>query len=292
MNRVALDLPAPAKLNLFLRVLGRRQDGYHDLRTAFIAIDLADTIDFEVLDQSRYERLGDLTGPAQDDLAVRAARLLAQRSGCTLGARIEVRKRIPVGAGLGGGSSDAATTLLALNRLWRLGWTREQLAALALELGADVPFFLQRGAALGEGVGELLSPLRVPPRWYAVIHPQVHVSTVEIFSAPELTEHLNQARICGFSANAAQEDSIAIETGGCEAGVNELEPIVRRRVPEVDAAIRYLSGFGSARMTGSGAAVFAAFETPEQARRAILGVPAKWSAWALAGLQEHPLAPW
>src|ERR1700756_1672978 len=153
-----LGLPAPAKLNLFLRVLRRRPDGYHDLQTAFIAIDLADTLDFELLDDGRIERRGDLTGPLEQDLALRAARLLQQESRCTLGAWIDLEKRIPTGGGLGGGSSDAATSLIALNRLWGLNWSRERLAGLAIRLGADVPFFLQPGPALGEGVGEQLSP--------------------------------------------------------------------------------------------------------------------------------------
>ncbi len=285
MMRLLLGLPAPAKLNLFLRVLGRRADGYHELQTAFVAIDLADTLDFERLDEPRIERHGDLTGAPEQDLAVRAARLLQQEAGRALGVRIDLEKRIPVGAGLGGGSSDAATTLLALNRLWRLNWPRERLAALALRLGADVPFFLQRGPALGEGIGERLTPLAVRPRWYALIHPQVHVSTAEIFKSTELTEHLKQAKIQSFSAVGAE----AIEPGVLP---NDLEPIVRNRVPEVDAAIRHLSGFGNAKMTGSGASVFAAFESQAQAQQAIEGVPARWSKWAVAGLSEHPLASW
>jgi 4-diphosphocytidyl-2-C-methyl-D-erythritol kinase len=285
-GRLSLALPAPAKLNLFLRVIGRRPDGYHELRTCFVAIDLVDLLDFESLDSPAIERHGDLTGPGDVDLAVRAARLLQQRSGCAQGVRIDVRKRIPTGAGLGGGSSDAATTLIALNRLWNLGWPRDKLAPLARELGADVAFFLQPGPALGEGVGERLSPLAVPPRWYALIHPQVHVFTAEIFNAPELTAHLEKAKIQGFSADSWQGAS------GADGLVNDLEPIVRRRVPEVDAAIRHLSAFGSARMTGSGATVFAAFETEEQARRAIAGASSRWATWAVEGLAEHPLACW
>lgn len=277
MMRLMLGLPAPAKLNLFLQVIGRRADGFHELRTGFVAIDLCDTLDFERLDDARIERRGDLTGPVEHDLALRAARLLQHESACGQGARIELEKRIPIGGGLGGGSSDAATTLLVLNRLWRLNWPRERLADLALRLGADVPFFLQPGPSLGQGVGERLSPLSIPPRWYAVIHPQVHVSTAEIFRSPELTVHLEQAKISGFPE--------------CDRG-NDLEPIVRSRVPEVDAALRYLSGFGEARMTGSGACVFAQFETQAQAEQAIAGAPAHWSCWAVAGLSEHPLAAW
>jgi 4-diphosphocytidyl-2-C-methyl-D-erythritol kinase len=295
VTRLLLGLPAPAKLNLFLRVLGRRPDGLHELQTAFVAIDLADTLDFELLDQNRIERHGDLTGPPEQDLAVRAARLLQLASGCHQGVRIDLEKRIPTGAGLGGGSSDAATSLLALNRLWRLNWSREQLVQLALRLGADVPFFLQPGPALGRGVGEQLSALALPLRWYALIYPQVHVSTAEIFNSAELTEHLKRAKIQGFSeagsslGEPAFQSAEAISSG--QLG-NDLEWIVRRRVPEVNAAIQYLSSFGSATMTGSGASVFAAFETQAQAQRAIKGVPSSWSAWAVAGLTEHPLASW
>jgi 4-diphosphocytidyl-2-C-methyl-D-erythritol kinase len=269
------------------------------LRTGFVAIDLADTLDFELLADGRVERRGDLTGPLDDDLAVRAARLLQQQSGVGRGVRIDLQKRIPTGAGLGGGSSDAATTLLALNRLWRLNWPRDQLAALAVRLGADVPFFLQPGPALGQGIGERLSPLAVPARWYALIHPQVHVSTAEIFNSPELTEHLKRAKIQGFSEDGGADRPGIGEaaSGRCANGDgnrigNDLEPIVRSRVPEVDATIRYLSGFGNARMTGSGACVFAEFGTEAQARRAIAGVPSGWSSWAVAGLTEHPLAAW
>ena len=297
--RMLLGLPAPAKLNLFLRVLRRRPDGYHELQTGFVAIDLADTLDFELLEDARIERRGDLTGPVEQDLAVRAARLLQLESACRYGARIDLEKKIPTGGGLGGGSSDAATTLMALNRLWRLNWSRERLGGLALKLGADVPFFLQPGPALGEGIGERLSPLAVAPRWYAVIHPQVHVSTTEIFNSAELTAHLEQAKIKGFpegGPDRAGSGELGSWASGGDLGTNDLEPIVRSRVPEVDAALRYLAGFGKARgrpqMSGSGASVFAAFETESQAREAIAAVPCGWDSWAVSGLSEHPLASW
>jgi 4-diphosphocytidyl-2-C-methyl-D-erythritol kinase len=305
--RMLLGLPAPAKLNLFLRVLRRRPDGYHELQTAFVPIELADTLDFELLDDGRIERRGDLAGPIEQDLAVRAARLLQQESRCTLGARIDLEKRIPTGGGLGGGSSDAATSLIALNRLWGLNWNRERLAALGVRLGADVPFFLQPGPALGEGIGQKLSPLAVPQRWYAVIHPHVHISTAEIFNSAELTAHLEQTKIKSFSeggpdrAGSGGQNSLAsgAPLAGNNLGGNDLEPIVRSRVPEVDAALRYLGGFGKAKarfggaqMSGSGSSVFAAFETEAQAQRAIAGVPSRWSAWAVSGLSEHPLASW
>lgn len=295
-DRLALGVPAPAKLNLSLRVVRRRPDGYHDLRTVFVAVGLADLLDFEVLGTPGIERRGDLTGPADDDLAVRAARLLQRESGCRLGARIDLVKRIPTGAGMGGGSSDAATTLIALNRLWGLGWSRERLAPLALALGADVPFFLQAGACLGEGVGERLTPLAVAPAWYAVIHPQVHVSTAEIFKSRALTELLENAKISGFPEQAPLSGAV-----DPRAGTNDLEAIVRQQVPEVDSAIRFLGAqqdAGNARMTGSGAAVFAAFcgrDAESRARRAVSAVAAsdaRWSAWAVPGLEEHPLACW
>jgi 4-diphosphocytidyl-2-C-methyl-D-erythritol kinase len=301
LSRMLLGLPAPAKLNLFLRVLRRRPDGYHDLQTALIAIELADTLDFELLDDGRVERRGDLTGPLEQDLAVRAARLLQQESRCALGARIDLEKRIPTGGGLGGGSSDAATSLIALNRLWGLNWSRERLAALATRLGADVPFFLQPGPALGQGVGDKLSPLQVPQRWYAVIHPHVHISTAEIFNSAELTAHLEQAKIKGFPEGGRDrawsgglQSGASGDWGGDDWGGNDLEPIVRNRVPEVDAALRYLAGFGGAgaQMSGSGSCVFAAFETEAQAQQAVAGVPRAWDSWAVRGLTEHPLASW
>jgi 4-diphosphocytidyl-2-C-methyl-D-erythritol kinase len=180
---------------------------------------------------------------------------------------------------------------MALNRLWRLNWTRERLAALALRLGADVPFFLQPGPSLGEGIGERLSPLAVPQRWYALIHPQVHVSTAEIFKSAELTAHLELAKIKSFPEGGLKLAGSG-EQGSAAARGNDLEPIVRSRVPEVDAALRYLAGFGEARMTGSGASVFAAFETEGQARQALAGLSAGWSSWVVPGLDEHPLASW
>jgi len=295
-----LGVPAPAKLNLFLRVIGRRADGYHELQTGFVAIGLADSLDFELLDDVRIERRGDLTGPPENDLVVRAAHLLKQQSRSRQGVKIDLRKRIPTGGGLGGGSSDAATTLLALNRLWRLHWERARLAELALQLGADVPFFLQPGPALGEGVGERLRPLALTPCWYALIDPHVAVSTSEIFRSRELTAHLEAFKIKGFpegsliAGGPSTAPGSADPDGGCawRAFGNDLEPIVRHRFAQVDAALRYLSQFGDARMTGSGACVFAAFDTEAQARQAVDATPAGWSAWAVPGLSEHPLAPW
>ena len=300
--RLALGLPAPAKLNLFLHVTGRRADGYHELQSVFVPVDLADTIDIETRTDGRLERSGDIVGAPERDLCLRAARLLRERAGIDLGASIHVEKSIPAGSGMGGGSSDAATTLIALNRLWGLDWPRARLAELALSLGADVPFFLGTGPAFVEGIGERLTPLALQPAWYAVIHPQVHVSTAEIFNDPGLTRDTKLTTIAGFSAAqgapaATSEASVELPAASAPVaramfGHNDLQPVAERRAPEIRAALTHLSRFGAARMTGSGSAVFAAFDTESQAREAIAALPDGWSGWAVAGLDEHPLAAW
>jgi 4-diphosphocytidyl-2-C-methyl-D-erythritol kinase len=198
---------------------------------------------------------------------------------------IHVEKRIPAGSGMGGGSSDAATTLIALNRLWGLRLPRDRLQAIALELGADVPFFLGTGPAFAEGIGERLTPVPVGPSLYAVIHPQVAVSTAEIFNDERLTRDTKPTIIAAFSA--AQEHDVAPLFG-----VNDLEPVARRRYPVVDQAIRHLQRFGPARMTGSGSAVFAPMADAAAARQSIDRLPAGWSGWVVQGLDEHPLAAW
>lgn len=289
MSRLFLGLPAPAKLNLFLHVIGRRPDGYHELQSLMVPISLADTLDFELRDDGVIARSGDVIGEIEGDLCVRAARLLQQESGTAWGVDIAVEKRIPAGSGLGGGSSDAATTLLALNRLWRLNWPRERLAALALRLGADVPFFLGRGAAFAEGVGERLTAADWPPGWYALIYPQVAVSTAEIFSAPDLTRATNALTITAFSAlrdNAARSGSTAL------IGANDLEPVAVRRYPGIAEAVAHLSRFGPARMTGSGSAVFAPMPSQAAAQDAVKDLPPGWQGWAVKSLPELPLAAW
>jgi len=292
MSRLFLGLPAPAKLNLFLHVTGRRADGYHELQSLMVPIALADTLDFELREDGRIVRTGDVIGAVESDLCLRAAALLREASGTSLGVDIVVEKRIPAGSGMGGGSSDAATTLLALNRLWRLGWARDRLAALALRLGADVPFFLGPGPALAEGIGERLTQVAWPVRWFAVIHPQVSVSTAEIFSAPELTRSTKVLTIADFSAlqDNAVRSGIPARVG--LFGANDLEPVVRRRYPEVDAAIAHLTRFGPARMTGSGAAAYAALPSESAAQEAVSELPAGWQGWAARSLAEHPLAAW
>jgi 4-diphosphocytidyl-2-C-methyl-D-erythritol kinase len=291
----AFALPAPAKINLFLHVLGRRADGYHELQTVFALIDLADWIDLERRDDGQLQRAGDLIGPADSDLALRAARLLQQRTGTRFGANIRVLKRIPAGAGLAGGSSDAATSLVALNRLWDTGLGRAELAALALELGADVPLFVHGFNAFAEGRGELLEPISLPAVHYALIWPQVHVSTKEIFEDPGLTRNTKATKISDFSAAAGLsrlgDEPVLHSTAGL-FGSNDLESVARRRFPDIDRVVAHLARFGPTRMTGSGSAVFMVATSEEAARAAVADLPASWQGWTVRGLTEHPLRAW
>jgi 4-diphosphocytidyl-2-C-methyl-D-erythritol kinase len=270
--------PAPAKLNLFLHVTGRRADGYHLLQTAFQLIDVCDEILVEVVPGGAIRRPDGPAGVAPDeDLAVRAARLLQTASGCRLGAELRVRKRIPAGGGLGGGSSDAATVLVALNALWGLDWPVERLAALGLQLGADVPVFVHGRSAWAEGVGERLVPIDLPAAWYLVVCPDCAVSTAEIFSAPELTRNTPETTISGFLS---------------AGGRNDCEPVVRRRYPAVAAALDWVSarsGDYPAKLTGTGGCAFAAFGTEGEARAALAGLPPRWTGFAARGLAVSPL---
>jgi len=271
----ATRYPAPAKLNLFLHVVGRRADGYHLLQTAFRFIDYGDELGFAVRDDGVVRRITELAGVSADaDLCVRAARLLKDRAGCSLGADIELVKRLPMGGGLGGGSSDAATTLVVLNRLWQTGLTRVQLQDLAVELGADVPVFVFGRSAFAEGVGERLAEIRLRPAWYLVLVPETAVSTTEIFSAPELTRTTNAITIAAFSVGQ---------------GRNDLEPVVCRRYPQVARHLEWLRRYGDARMTGSGACVFCGFETEAQAQQVLSELPADMQGFVARGLDRHPL---
>ena len=287
MTRHFLGIPAPAKLNLFLHVLGRRADGYHELQSVFVPTSLADSLDFMSRADGRIERDGDVIGDLPQDLALRAAQLLQQAAGTPLGATITVRKRIPAGSGMGGGSSDAATTLLALNRLWSLDWPREQLLPLAGQLGADVPFFLDAGPAFVEGIGERSTALAPgalgAALWAAVVWPQVHVSTVEIFNDPNLTRSAKATIIADFSAALSRGEPV---------GTNDLQPVVQRRFPEVNAALEHLARSGAARMTGSGSAVFARFDSEAAAQAAAASPPRGCLAWTVRLLDAHPLAAW
>jgi len=274
------DWPAPAKLNLFLHITGRQADGYHTLQTVFQFLDYGDRLAFGVRDDGQINRVnGPEAVPADDDLVVRAARRLREAAGLDTGADIYLEKRLPLQAGLGGGSSDAATTLVALNRLWRAGLSTEQLAAVGLELGADVPVFIHGQAAWAEGVGERLTPLEdLPEPWFLVVQPLVQVSTREIFQAPELTRNSPPITIAGFRA---------------DAGHNDFEPVVRSRYPEIAAALDWLTdqepAGGSARLTGSGSCVFKAFPGAEHAEAAKALMPRGWQAFIARGCNRSPL---
>jgi 4-diphosphocytidyl-2-C-methyl-D-erythritol kinase len=275
MSGWARAWPAPAKLNLFLHVVGRRTDGYHLLQTAFRLIDRCDYLRYTPRDDDRVVLARPLPGIDEStELSVRAARLLLAESGSRHGLDIDLDKNIPVGGGLGGGSSDAATTLAVLNRLLRLGASPEDLARLGLRLGADVPFFLFGQNAFGEGIGERLSPLALAPAWYVVLVPPVAVSTRAIFSAPELTPNSKTIKISSFSAGF---------------GRNDLEPVVCRRHEEVAAHLAWLKQFGDARLSGSGACVFAEFGSEHEARDVLSRIPVKMRGFAVCGLERHPL---
>lgn len=276
------DYPAPAKLNLFLHVVGRRPDGYHLLQSVFTLIDHADCIRLRVREDGALRRVSTLQGvPEEQDLAIRAARLLREASGTPLGVDIEVVKRIPMGGGLGGGSSDAATVLLALDRLWNTRLGAAALARLGGSLGADVPFFLHGAPAWVEGIGERLRPIDLAPRWYLVLVPPVQVPTREIFAAPELTRDTEPLKIEDFSAQAGLHPPGRFR--------NDLEAVVLRRFPEVASHLEWLRQHGDARMTGSGACVFASYGTREAAQRVLDRLPATMEGFIAKGLQHHPL---
>lgn len=266
---------APAKLNLFLHVTGRRADGYHLLQTAFRMLDWGDSLDFTVRDDGDIRRLSDLPGVApEQDIVVRAARLLQRTTNCPLGADITVHKVLPMGGGLGGGSSDAATTLIALNHLWGTRLSREALQQLGLALGADVPFFIFGRDAFAEGVGEKFQQLALKPSHYVVISPGVSISTAEIFSAEGLTRNTAPIKIADFTASCTR---------------NDLQKTACNRYPEVAEAIDWLAQYSPARMTGSGACVFAAVDSEAQAESIVRQCPTRWKAWKASSLPQHPL---
>ncbi len=275
--------PAPAKLNLFLHIVGRRADGYHELQAVFTMVDYLDTMTIELREDGQIRRTSTLEGvPADDDLVVRAAHLLQRETGCGLGCDIHVEKRIPLGAGLGGGSSDAATTLLALNDIWGLRLSDSQLRDLGLVLGADVPFFVFGRTAFGEGVGEVLHEFDLPQWWYLVLTPPAKVSTAAVFGAKDLTRDTIPIKIADFSVN------------GLRAVKNDLQPVVLKAFPVVAeylqalAAVSQKSVFG-ARMTGSGSSVFAAFDNELDARAARKALSPEYKGFIAKGLHNHPL---
>ena len=268
---------APAKLNLFLHILGRRSDGYHQLQTLFQLLDKGDTLQFESLSggELQLEVSSNTTGhrlPVENNLILKAARLLRTHAGTpTLGARISVDKRIPMGGGLGGGSSNAATTLIALNRYWQLNLSQTELKALGLQLGADVPLFIDGKSAWGEGVGEKLQAVTLPPRWFLVATPDCAVSTAEIFNHENLTRNSPAIKMADFLAGGAR---------------NDCEPITCDLYPEVEQALTWLTQFGQARMTGTGASVFADFTAETKANAALSQLPARWQGFVDRGLNS------
>jgi 4-diphosphocytidyl-2-C-methyl-D-erythritol kinase len=277
--------PAPAKLNLFLHVLRRRDDGYHDLQTVFQFIDLEDRISLYVRPDGRVRRTSAHAQVDEDaDLVVRAAHLLKQETGTSLGADISVDKRIPLGAGLGGGSSDAATTLLGLNKVWNLGLGSDDLAALGLRLGADVPVFVHGLAAWAEGVGERLQPVELETPWYLVINPGCSVSTQSVFSHPALTRDSAALRIRDFLPPGGGQ--VLSLRALLDSARNDCEAVVRALYPEVDEALRWLSRCGDARMTGTGASVFAPFAERAQAQQWLQSLPDAWSGFVARGMNR------
>jgi 4-diphosphocytidyl-2-C-methyl-D-erythritol kinase len=268
--------PAPAKLNLFLHIVGRRDDGYHLLETVFQLLDWGDEIRLRVRDDGEVRRIDPLPGvPDELDLGVRAARALKRATGCRLGADIAIEKRVPVGGGLGGGSSDAATVLVALNALWNTDLDDDALAAIAIGLGADVPVFVRGRSAWAEGIGERLTPLELPGRWFVVVDPGVSVPTRELFQVPELTRNSPQLTIPLFVSGAP--------TG------NAFQPVVRGRFPAVAAALDWLGRHGEARLSGSGGAVFAAVASRDAGEAILRDIPAGFRGWVVRGVNESPL---
>ena len=268
--------PAPAKLNLMLHIVGRRPDGYHELQTVFQLIDLCDRIEITVREDGLITRPNGPPGiPESEDLTVRAAQALKRASGTSLGAEISIKKCIPMGGGLGGGSSDAATTLVALNQMWQIGLTSPQIAAIGVNLGADIPIFVEGRSAWAEGVGDRLSPMQLPgDSWFVVVFPGVGVSTAEVFQAPELTRNSPPTTMRGF-----------LETGGR----NDCEAVVRARFPAVGEALDWLARHAPARLTGTGSCVFAKFTRAADAERVAARVPDTWRAFVARGLDESPL---
>lgn len=275
MNK-KLQLLAPAKLNLFLHITGRRADGYHQLQTVFQLLDQGDLLSFTLRSEPGITLTPQIPGVAfEHNLIVRAARLLETSAQITAGIAIELEKRLPMGGGLGGGSSDAATTLVALNQLWQCGLNRTELQMLGLQLGADVPVFIGAQSAWAEGIGEQLQPVELAEVWYLVLHPDCAISTADIFSHKDLTRDTPNITVAAF-----------LEQGGR----NDCQKLVRKLYPQVDQALNWLSQFASnARMTGTGASVFAAFETQAEAQHVLAQAPKNLPGFVARGIPKSPL---
>ena len=272
---IGTSWPAPAKLNLMLHVVGQRPDGYHLLQTVFQLLDFGDTLRFMPRDDGKIVHTNPLPGvPAESDLTVRAAHLLQQTGNCSQGIEIQIDKHLPMGGGLGGGSSNAATTLVALNQLWRTGLDDASLAKLGLQLGADVPVFIKGRTAWAEGIGEKLTPLELEQPWFLVLIPQCHVATVEVFTAPDLTRNTPRITIRDFLVGRGHNDCL---------------PVVRRQHPEVATALEWLNQFAEARLTGTGACVYAAFERETDALEVLQQLPTGLEGFVARGVNRSPL---
>ena len=274
--------PAPAKLNLFLRIVGRRADGYHSLQTAFRLLDWGDTVHLRSRADGVIARMGGGAAGVDEasDLMVCAAKILQEEANCSQGADIGIEKRIPMGGGFGGGSSDAATVLLALDRIWGSGLGQDRLAALGLRLGADVPVFVHGRNAWAEGVGEVLTPIDLPAAWYVVVSPGVHAATSALFQAPDLTRNAAPAKIAGFLSGSPPSGAVL---------GNAFEPVLRRREPAVEAVFAMLASIGTPRLTGSGSGCFVEFAEREAAASALASVPPGLQAWLVRGADRSPL---
>jgi len=276
--------PAPAKLNLFLQITGQRDDGYHNLQTAFQFLDVTDRLRFVVRDDGKIVRKTDNEGvKPENDLVIKAAKALQQATGTGQGADIYLQKILPMGGGVGGGSSDAATSLVVLNYLWDTGLSVDALAEMGLGLGADVPVFIRGYAAFAQGVGEQLDEISPEESWFLVVQPEVNVSTAEIFSNSQLTRDCPAIRICDLQIGTTNEARIFDELG------NVFEPIVAKQYPEIAEVIQYLRKYAKARLTGTGACVFATFESREEAEQVLGKLPDHWTAFVAKGLNRSPL---
>ncbi|WP_346837173.1 4-(cytidine 5'-diphospho)-2-C-methyl-D-erythritol kinase [Microbulbifer sp. SAOS-129_SWC] len=276
-------LPAPAKLNLILRILGRRDDGYHELQTLFQLLDFGDQLEFESRDDNVISvDAGGLDIPLQDNLIYRAAQLLQRESGCASGAHIVLHKRLPQGGGIGGGSSDAATTLLGLNHLWRCGLPLGALAALGRQLGADVPVFVRGRTAWAEGIGEKLQPVNTPQRHYLVLVPGCSVSTAAVFGDPRLTRDSTAITLAHLRGGLLDSEWLEQHSG------NDCQALVERLYPDIRAAREWLQQFARAQLTGTGACVFAAFDSAQAAGEILARLPQRWSGFVAAGVNESP----
>ncbi|MGB0445350.1 MAG: 4-(cytidine 5'-diphospho)-2-C-methyl-D-erythritol kinase [Porticoccaceae bacterium] len=272
---ISITLPSPAKINLFLHILDRRDDGYHNLQTLFQLLDCGDQLSFTANKNSDINVLSHLDEvAAEDNLVYKAAKALQQATGCQWGCDIELEKKLPMGAGLGGGSSNAATTLVALNDLWQCGLTLDELANIGCHLGADVPVFVQGKTAFAEGIGEQLTPIELKETWYLIITPKINISTKEIFSHSELTRNAPAIKIRALPKVQYR---------------NDCQSVVEKLYPQVKQAIGWLKPFGSPLMTGTGASVFCPFDSEEEAKQVLKQVPDSWNSFVAQGVNQSPL---